>query len=91
MPAGPIGDVWAAGTWPPTTWQANSWASRDLGGALGGDDDLTTLFCAYLVTLAATDPEADDITTELTKATGTVRAGSASLDDLNTAYLDYLT
>jgi hypothetical protein len=26
MPAGPIGSVWASGTWSDTAWEANTWA-----------------------------------------------------------------
>jgi hypothetical protein len=26
MPAGPVGSVWAAGTWSDTAWEANTWA-----------------------------------------------------------------
>jgi len=27
MPAGPVGSVWAAGTWPDTVWEAGSWGA----------------------------------------------------------------
>lgn len=52
--------------------------------------DLTTLFIAYLVTLT-NDAPADDVVSELMAAYANVRATTASLDDLNTAYLDFLT
>jgi hypothetical protein len=32
MPAGPIGSVWATGSWPDTAWEANTWADV-AGGA----------------------------------------------------------
>lgn len=32
MPAGPVGSVWAAGSWSDTAWEAGSWAGDVPGG-----------------------------------------------------------
>lgn len=34
MPAGPVGSVWAAGSWSDTAWEAGSWAG-DVPGEPG--------------------------------------------------------
>jgi hypothetical protein len=32
MPAGPVGSVWASGTWTDTCWEENTWADVGVGG-----------------------------------------------------------
>jgi hypothetical protein len=46
MPAGPIGSVWAAGTWTDVCWEADTWADvASISPATGSN----------LVTVAARD------------------------------------
>jgi hypothetical protein len=52
---------------------------------------LTTLFVAYEATLAAAHNGADDMSSLVMKAQPTVRGATASFDDINTAYAEYLS
>jgi hypothetical protein len=47
MPAGPIGTVWAAGTWADTAWELGTWA--DVSAFLGNNNpDMNTRIAVYL-------------------------------------------
>jgi hypothetical protein len=47
MPAGPIGSVWAAGTWADTAWEVNTWADAVVS-ALAFVPDMNTRIAVYL-------------------------------------------
>ena len=58
MPAGPIGDCWAAGSWSDTAWEANTWA--DTGAAIGNAIlDLNTRLHRYLNDFYSTGTDKD--------------------------------
>jgi hypothetical protein len=41
MPAGPIGAVWAAGSWTDTCWEVGTWA--DEGAVISDGDEVMVL------------------------------------------------
>jgi hypothetical protein len=82
--------LWATGSWATDAWANGSWStSAPLTPGVFGD--LTTLFVAYEATLAAAHNGADDMSSLVMLAQPTVRGASASPDDLNTAYAEYLS
>ena len=89
MPAGPIGSVWAAGTWPDTTWEVNTWA--DALAIPATLEDLTTLWCHdYQPALhAAAAARSDDSGQIMINLAANV-IGYDSENDLNTALAKYI-
>ena len=47
MPAGPIGSVWASGSWSDTAWEAGTWATLVVASAF----DMNTRIYKYLLNL----------------------------------------
>jgi hypothetical protein len=81
--------LWATGSWATDAWANGSWATSITVPTTFGD--LTTLFVAYEATLAAAHNGADDMSSLLMIAQPTVRGATASPDDLNTSYAEYLS
>lgn len=89
MAAGPIGSVWASGSWTDVCWEENTWAAT-LGypTTLG---DLTTLYSAYLETLREDYAPEDDMNTMVVQDRDTIRAASNVVNDENTMYAQALS
>ena len=53
MPAGPVGSVWASGTWSDLAWEENVWA--DIGAIVGNTIlDINTRISVFLRTFYGT-------------------------------------
>lgn len=90
MPAGPIGSVWAAGSWSATAWEQNTWAAAGLNPSPAILGDFTTLLALHMVSLYALTP--DDFNTLITQEIPSVMSASDSLQrDLNTEYSRFLS
>jgi hypothetical protein len=88
MPAGPVGSVWASGSWSDTVWEVGTWANAVIATDFG---DLTTLFVGYVDDLKDANPLKVDSTTLVVKDYPNVIAGTADLDDINTRYAEHLS
>ena len=89
MPAGPVGSVWASGSWSDTAWEANTWANALAAPAAFGD--LTTLFVHYVEDLHDATPTEPDSNTLVRDDLPNVVAGTVERADRNTQYAEYLS
>jgi hypothetical protein len=57
MPAGPVGSVWAAGSWSDTAWEAGSWADAVASAfaAAFHEDDLAMDFYSQCADVTPSD------------------------------------
>ena len=87
MPAGPIGSVWAAGTWADTCWTEFTWA--DVAAVVGNTNpDMNTRILVFLRTFYSVT--GGDLTTLATRylkeeKTGEFTARWKALEDDATA------
>jgi hypothetical protein len=80
--------LWATGTWAADAWADGTWSTTAAPAEFG---DLTTLFVGYLETLRDTDLVGEDMDTLVALDLATVRAATATEDDMNTMFAEYLS
>jgi hypothetical protein len=80
--------LWATGSWAADAWADGSWAGAAAPEVFG---DLTTLFVAYVEALRDADLVGEDVDTLVALDLATVRAATATEDDINTMYAEYLS
>lgn len=92
MAAGPVGSVWAAGTWTDVCWTADTWATA-LALLSFYRNDLTMAVMDVIAARRGTELE-DDSSTVLMRLSGIyedARLAEANNDDINAALWTYLT